>query len=129
MPKDTKKNIQNYQLRGGHLNEFEFQRSQSEMAQERGLPFHDETEKPNLAQATRAVAEVAAEAHEIVEKRKKRGLVKAGDRKTVTVTKRTAKKVAPKSAKKKAIQAATKKRTGTKKRATAKNKRTTSTNR
>ncbi len=39
MPKDPKRNIQSYQLQGGHLNEFEFQKSQSAMAEESELPF------------------------------------------------------------------------------------------
>ncbi len=71
MRKEPKRNIQSYQ-QGGHLNEFEFQKSQSEMAEESELPFTDETDKPNLTQAKR-VAEVTAEAHRKVEKRKKRG--------------------------------------------------------
>jgi hypothetical protein len=110
MPKDPKRNLQRYQLQGGHLNEFEFQKSQSEMAQESELPFNSETEKPNPAQATKRVAEAAAEAHEIVEKRKKRGLVKAGSQKNIAVGKRSAKKVATKSTKKATTRAGTKKR-------------------
>jgi hypothetical protein len=48
MPKDPKRNIQNYQLQGGNLNEFEFQKSQSEMAEESELPFAVETDNLNV---------------------------------------------------------------------------------
>jgi hypothetical protein len=93
-----------------------FQKSQSQMARESELLFIDETGKPNLAQATKRLAEVTAEAHGIVEKRKKRGLVKAGGRKSIAAGKRSVKKVATKSTKK------TTTRAGTKKRATVKTK-------
>jgi hypothetical protein len=110
VPKDPKRNIQNYQLRGGHLNEFEFQKRQGELAQESDSAFTDKTDKPKLVQATKRVAEVIAEAHGIVEKRKKRGLVTAGSRKNIAVGKRSAKKLAMKSTKKAATQVGTKKR-------------------
>jgi hypothetical protein len=132
MPKDPKRNIQSYQIQGGHLNEFEFQKSQSEMAEESELPFSDETNKPDLAQATKRIAEVTAEAHRIVEKRKKRGDAKAGTGQRVAAAHRPAKKVAHKSAKKvakklprkpatkfgrnKTTQVGTKKRAGVKRR-------------
>lgn len=112
MPKDPKRNIQNYQLRGGHLNEYEFQKSQGEMVQESELPFDDETDTPNLAEATKRMAEVTAKAHRIVEQRKTRGLVKSGARKSIVSVKKSAKKVATRSAKKTT-------RPGTKKRAAA----------
>lgn len=108
MPKDPKRNIQNYQLRGGHLNAF--QKNQGEMVQESELPFTDETDKPKLAEATNRIAEVLAEAHGIVEKRKNRGLVTAGGRRNIAARKRPAKKIATKSTKKAATQAGTKKR-------------------
>jgi hypothetical protein len=47
MPKDPKRNIQSYQLRGGHLNEFEYQKSQAELAEDSELPFSEEAGKPN----------------------------------------------------------------------------------
>ncbi|HET6647099.1 MAG TPA: hypothetical protein VFH01_07205 [Pyrinomonadaceae bacterium] len=112
MPKDPKRNIQNYQLRGGHLNEYAFQKSQGEMVQESELPFNDEIAKPNLAEATKRMAEVTAKAHRIVEQRKTRGLVKSGARKSIVSVKKSAKKVATRSAKKTT-------RPGTKKRAAA----------
>lgn len=112
MPKDPKRNIQNYQLRGGHLNEYAFQKSQGEMVQESELPFNEQTDTPNLAEATKRMAEVTAKAHRIVEQRKTRGLVKSGARKSIVSVKKSAKKVATRSAKKTT-------RPGTKKRAAA----------
>jgi hypothetical protein len=114
MPKDPKRNIQSYQLEGGNLNQFEFQKNQSQMAEDSEVPFTDETEPPNLAQATKRVAQVAADAHRIVEKRRKRGLVKAGAQQRSATGKRSAKKVARKTPKKTAKRAAVKKRTGVK---------------
>lgn len=114
MRKEPKRNIQSYQ-QVGHLNEFEFQKSLSEMAEESELPFTDETDKPNLTQAKR-VAEVTAEAHRKVEKRKKRGVVRAGGRRSIAAGKRSAKKVARKSAKKTTTRAGTKRRANVKSR-------------
>jgi hypothetical protein len=113
VPKDPKRNIQNYQLRGGHLDEYAFQKNQGQMVQESELPFTDETDRLKLTQATKRVAEVIAEAHGIVEKRKQDGLVTTGGRRNIAVGKRSAKKVATKSTKK----------AGTKKRASATAKR------
>ncbi len=76
MRKEPKRNIESYQ-QVGHLNEFEFQKSLSEMAEESELPFTDETDKPNLTQAKR-VAEVTAEAHRKVEKSAKKTTTRAG---------------------------------------------------
>jgi hypothetical protein len=112
VPKDPKRNIQNYQLRGGHLNEFEFQKSQSEIAEDSELPVTENTDKPTPTQEMERIAEVTAEAHREVEKRKKRGLVKVGGRKSIVSAKRSAKKVASKSAKKDTTRAGTKKRAG-----------------
>lgn len=117
MPKDPKRNIQNYQLQGGNLNEFEFQKSQGEMAEESELPFAVETDNPNVSQAKR-VAEVPAEAHRKVEKRRKRGVAKkAQGRSSIAAGKRSAEKAARKPAKK------TPKRSGTKKSASVKGRR------
>jgi hypothetical protein len=105
MPKDSK----HPQL---PARQFEFQKSQSEMAEE-SEPFTDETDKPNLTQAKR-VAEVIAEAHRKVEKRKKRGVARAGGRQSIAAGKRSAKKVARKSAKKTMTRAGTKRRANVK---------------
>ena len=115
MPKDPKRNIPSYQLEGGHLNEFEFQKSQSKMAEEPELPFTADTGKPGLTQAKR-IAKVAAEAHHKVEKRKKRRVVNAGSRQSITAAKRSSKKVARKPATKTSTRAGTKKRANVKSR-------------
>ncbi len=109
VPKDPKRNIPSYQTEGGHLNEFEFQKSQSEMAEESKSSLADKTKVPDLTQAER-VAEVTAEAHRKVEKRKKRGIVGTEDRQTSTARKRSPKKIARKAARKKTARAGTKKR-------------------
>jgi hypothetical protein len=131
MPKDPKRNIQRYQIQGGHLNEFEFQKSQSELAGEPELPFADQTNKLDPAQATKRIAEVTAEAHRIVEKRNKRRNAKTGTRQRVAAGNRPAKKLARKSATKaasksrakKTTQPGIKKRAAVKKRATVKSRR------
>jgi hypothetical protein len=71
MPKDPKRNIQSYQVKGGDLNEFEFAKNQNEMVEEHESPFNAETQTPSPTPAQR-VAEVTAEAHKTVEKRKSR---------------------------------------------------------
>ncbi|HZI87874.1 MAG TPA: hypothetical protein VFD48_13660 [Pyrinomonadaceae bacterium] len=121
MPKDRKRNIQNYQLRGGHLNEYAFQKNQGEMVQESELPFNEEIDKPQLAKATKRLAEVTAKAHRIVEQRKTLGLVKSGGRKSIGGAQRSDKKSAKKIAKKSAKKTTT--HPGTKKRASAGSKR------
>jgi hypothetical protein len=114
MPKDPKRNIQRYQIQGGNLNEFEFQKSQSEMAEESELPLPVETDNPNVSRAKR-VAEVTTKAHRKVEKRKKSGHAKAeGQRKASG--KKSAKKAAKKSKKKTAKPAVTNKRASVKSR-------------
>jgi len=115
MPKDPKRNIPSFQLQGGQLNEFEFQKNQSEMADESALPFNSETSKPNQDPAER-VAETTAEAHRKVEQRRKRAVVKSKSRKKSPAGKKSAKKAAKKPAKKKPIRAGTKKRSTVKSR-------------
>jgi hypothetical protein len=110
VPKDPKRNIQSYQIEGGHLNEFEFQKSQSEMAEDTELPFSEKTDAPNPEEAIERIARVTAAAHRKVEKRKRRGLVEVASRKSNASRKRSAKTPARKSAKKKTTRASTKKR-------------------
>jgi hypothetical protein len=68
MPRDPKRNIQNYQIEGRNLNEFEYAKNQEEIAQAPEMPFKGETGEQ---QETRAehIADVTAEAHKKVEKR------------------------------------------------------------
>lgn len=108
LPKDPKRNIASYQIEGGHLNEFEFQKSQSEMAEESKSPLADKTEMPEQTQAER-VAEVTAEAHKKVEKRQKRGLVARENRQTRAARKATPRKKARKATKNSTARAGTKK--------------------
>ena len=108
MPKDPKRNIQSYQIQGGHLNEFEFQQRQGEIAEAAELPLTLDAERPNLTQADR-IAALTAEAHRKVEKRKKLGISKPASQGNVATRKPSSKKVARKS---------TKGATSTKKRAT-----------
>jgi len=115
MPKDPKRNIPSYQLEGGHLNEFEFQKSQSKMAEEPELPFTADTNKAGPTQAKR-IAKVAAEAHRKVEKRKKRRVLNAGGRQSISAAKRSSKRVARKRATKTPARAGTKKQANVKRR-------------
>jgi hypothetical protein len=39
VPKDPTKNIDRYKIEGGHLNEFEFQKQQEELAEQRNQPL------------------------------------------------------------------------------------------
>lgn len=99
MPKDPKRNIQSYQIQGGHLNEFEFQKRQGEIAEEAELPFTVDADQPNSTQAER-VAAVTAEAQRKVEKRKRLGISKPASQKNVAPKKGSRKKVVRKSTKK-----------------------------
>jgi hypothetical protein len=116
MPKDKKRNIGSYQIQGGNLNEFEFQKSQSEMAEGSDPPVAEPGDA-NVSQA-KHIAEVSAEAHRKVEKRRRHGLTKKAQV-------RSSSAVGKKSAKKKTRKAATKtlKRSGTKKSASVKGRR------
>jgi hypothetical protein len=118
MPKDPKRNIQSYQIEGGHLNEFEYQQKQGELAEGSGFAFSEDTNKPNPTEAMERITQVTADAHRKVEKRKRGGLVPVANRKNNASSKRPAKKVARKPAKKKttrkkATRATTKKRAST----------------
>jgi hypothetical protein len=116
VPKDPKRNIQSYQIKGGDLNEFEFQKRQSEIAQESELPFTEETDKPDPTQAMERIAEVIAEAHRKVKKPKKRRAAKAVARQSIPAGKKSGRKVARKSVKKTTAQAVAKKRASVKRR-------------
>jgi hypothetical protein len=85
MPKDPKRNIQNYQIEGRNLNEFEYAKNQEEIAQAPEMPFKGETGEQ---QETRAehIADVTAEAHKKVEKRLNRR--KTSHRKSASASKR-----------------------------------------
>jgi hypothetical protein len=86
------------------------------MAEESELPFPVETDNPNVSQAKR-VAEVTAQAHRKVEKRKKRGDARVEGRRNIAAGKKSAKRTARMPAKK------TLKRSGPKKSAGVKGRR------
>jgi hypothetical protein len=116
VPKDPKRNIQSCQIEGGDLNEFEFQKSQSEMAEDSELPFTDESGKRNLTPAMERIAEMTAQAHRKVVKRKRRGLGRSVARQSIAAGKKSARKVARKSANKTTRGAGAKKRASVKRR-------------
>ena len=109
MPKDPKRNLQRYQTRGGHLNEFEFQKTQRELAEESDLPFFDQTRQLGLNQAER-VAAPTADAHQKVERRKKTASSRAGGDRSIAPAKSPTKKRTRKSAEKKLTPSRTKNR-------------------
>jgi len=116
MPKDKKRNIESYQVRGGNLNEFEFQKNQSEMAEGSDPPVA-EPDDANVSQA-KHIAEVSAEAHRKVEQRRRQGVAKKAQvRSRSAAGKKSAKKITRKPATK------TLKQSGTKKNASAKGRR------
>ena len=47
MPKDPTKNIFQYKIRGGHLNEFEFQQNQGEVTEQKDRPWEKQNFDPN----------------------------------------------------------------------------------
>jgi hypothetical protein len=108
MPRDPKRNLQRYQLQGGHLNQFEFQKSRTEMAEEADLPFTDQTGQSGLTQAER-VAAVIADAHRKVKKRKKTEIAKAGGNQNIARGKSSPRKGTRKSAKKRLTRSGTQK--------------------
>ena len=49
MPKDPTKNIFQYKIRGGHLNEFEFQQNQGQVTEQHDRPWEKDNFDPNAA--------------------------------------------------------------------------------
>ena len=47
MPKDPTKNIFQYKIRGGHLNEFEFQQNQGDVTEQKDRPWERQNFDPN----------------------------------------------------------------------------------
>ncbi|HKO44079.1 MAG TPA: hypothetical protein VJU84_12450 [Pyrinomonadaceae bacterium] len=47
MPKDPTKNIFQYKIRGGHLNEFEFQQNQGDVTEQKDRPWEKQNFDPN----------------------------------------------------------------------------------
>ena len=55
MPKDPTKNIFQYKIRGGHLNEFEFQQNQGDVTEQKGRPWEKQNFNPNATTPEPAV--------------------------------------------------------------------------
>lgn len=99
MPKDPKRNLQRYQTRGGHLNEFEFQKSQTELAEDSYFPFRDQTDEPGLNRVE-GVGKRTPDADRKVEKRKNTAASKAGGDLSIARGKTSPKKGTKKSVQK-----------------------------
>jgi hypothetical protein len=106
MPKDPTKNIFQYKIRGGHLNEFEFQQNQGDVTEQKGRPWEKQNFDPNAKTPESVVAESGKGRQKTAGKQAKPAAAGA-TKKAAKATKKTAKK-APKKAAKKAA-AATKK--------------------
>ena len=55
MPKDPTKNIFQYKIRGGHLNEFEFQQNQGDVTEQKDRPWEKQNFDPNAKTSEPAV--------------------------------------------------------------------------
>lgn len=110
MPKDPTKNIPQYKIRGGQLNEFEFQQNQGDVTEQKSRPWEKQNFDPNEKTAEPAVqperksgrnadGEQAKPATESTGKKPAKGMKKA----TKKAAKRSA-KTTRKSASKKSTQ-------------------------
>ena len=77
MPKDRTENIDRYKIRGGQLNEYEFERNEGELAEQDRERFEHGGEglhganEPNAPQnVAERIQQVEQRAHEIVERRR-----------------------------------------------------------
>lgn len=116
MPKDPRKNIQNYKIDGGHLNEYEFQRAQGKLAEESEFPFISTDQKldaadfPNQSRRSRSGGKSKPSAA----KRSSRQVeAKATDKPAKKSTKKTVKKTASKRQTAKGAKKAAKKSSAT----------------
>jgi hypothetical protein len=111
MPKDPKRNIQRYKVQGGHLNEFDYQKNQTQLAADSELPFPNQ---PALTNPTRPKddGKGTTEANRTAEKQKARGASKSGSKQSKAASKKPARKATTREQRKPA----------TKKRATVKSK-------
>jgi hypothetical protein len=109
MPKDRAENIDRYKIRGGQLNEYEFEQNEGELtAQEHehsehgGEGLHGASEPNSPQNVAERIREVERHAHEIVERRRakqsagassKKGAAKKGSTKRAgAVVKKASKK-------------------------------------
>ena len=111
MPKDAKKNVDRYKIRGGDLNEYEFSQNQARVKESfpgstnSPMPMKGPTTKGPMAEAEQTTAERSAEktAKKPVTTKKaaKKTTATKSAKKATKTAKKTAKKSTKKSAKKK----------------------------
>jgi len=125
MPKDPTKNIFQYKIRGGHLNEFEFQKNQGEVTEQHDRPWETQNFDPNARNPEQAVNK-GNQGKETAKKSSKpvaRGAVRKS---AVKPTKHAAKKKASKVTVKKSAKKAGSKKAGARKPSgTGRSKKTT----
>ena len=126
MPKDPTKNIFQYKIRGGHLNEFEFQQNQGDVTEQKGRPWEKQNFDPN-AQAPEAVLKDDGKGRKkTAGKQGKSAAAGATRKQPAKATKKKAQKKAAKATKKSSPKkSATKKAAGRKASATGRAKRVT----
>src|SRR5687768_1808896 len=105
MPKDPTKNIFQYKIRGGHLNEFEFHQNQGQVRQQQERPWERENFDPNtVLPGQEEVGSPKAQA-----KLSRSGITTA--KRTVKASDKGSKKAAKKQAAKKPAKSASRKTT------------------
>jgi hypothetical protein len=102
MPKDPTKNIFQYKIRGGHLNEFEFQQNQGDVTQQQGRPWEKENFDPNARMPGQAVKESGKGRAKTAGKQAKPAAAGAAKKQPAKTTRKAAKKKAAKTTRKSA---------------------------
>jgi len=105
MPKDPTKNIFQYKIRGGHLNEFEFQQNQGQVKEQHERPWERENFDPN----TVLPGQEEAGSPKAQAKLSRSGVTTA--KQTVKASEKGSKKAAKKQAAKKPAKSASRKTT------------------
>ena len=120
MPKDPTKNIFQYKIRGGHLNEFEFQQNQGDVTEQKGRPWEKQDFDPNAKTPEPAVNPERKSAKRTAGKQAKTATASTRKQPAKAVKKATKKKAVKKSAKttrKSAAKKSTSRKAGTTSRA------------
>lgn len=108
MPKDAKKNVDRYKIRGGDLNEYEFNQNQARVKESfpgstnSPLPMRGSTPKELMAEkiSAKQSAKETAQKSATTKKVAKKTTAKKSAKKATKATKKAAKKSTKKSAKK-----------------------------
>jgi hypothetical protein len=100
MPKDPTKNIFQYKIRGGHLNEFEFQQNQGDVTQQHGRPWEKENFDPNAKTPGQVAEKGGIGSVKTAGKQGKAATVGAGKKQPAKATRTGAKKKTAKPTKK-----------------------------